>query len=171
MLMTRAEEMLWPATERRVPWRDVASRALTNPRWPWLPPKGLEQLRKIAEGQGRWRYSEDGYIEKGPFPPAEDLAFRSRNAITKRIRARRRSRFSRKMPVRMAASTIRPDPSVSTASPVIPDTIFETDETVLWFLAVDPDGEHETGDASRWSNKLTLTHQPKMLPAASGSSN
>ena len=30
-LMTRAEEMLWPGTERRVPWRDIASRALTNP--------------------------------------------------------------------------------------------------------------------------------------------
>ena len=69
MLMTRAEEMLWSGTERRVPWRDVVSRAIDQPRWPWLPPKGLERLRKIAEGQGRWRYTEDGYIEKGPFPP------------------------------------------------------------------------------------------------------
>ena len=71
MLITRAQEMLWSGTERRVPWRDVASRALSNPRWLWLPPKGLEQLRKIAEGQGRWRYSEDGHIEKGPFPPSK----------------------------------------------------------------------------------------------------
>ena len=69
MLIARAEEMLWPAGgERRVLWRDVVSRALTNERWPWLPPKGLDELRKIAEGSGRWKYFEEGYIEKGPFP-------------------------------------------------------------------------------------------------------
>jgi hypothetical protein len=69
MLLGRAKEMLSPAGgERRVVWRDVVSRSLTNERWPWLPPKGLEELRKLAEGSGRWKYSEEGYIERGPFP-------------------------------------------------------------------------------------------------------
>ena len=33
--------------------------------------EGLECSRKIAEGRGRWRYSEEGYVEKGPFPKAK----------------------------------------------------------------------------------------------------
>jgi hypothetical protein len=35
---------------------------------------------------------------------------------------------------------------------------------VLWLRAIDPDLEHETGDAKRWENRLTLTHQPVVLP-------
>ena len=69
MLLVRAEDMLWPAGgERRTPWRDV-SRSVTNERWPWLPPRGIDELKSLAIGHGRWRDCEDGYIEKGPFPP------------------------------------------------------------------------------------------------------
>ena len=163
MLMTRAEDMLWSGTERRVPWRDVASRATTNPRWPWLPPKGLELLRKIAEGQGRWRYTEDGYIEKGPFPPPRtsvsilECAYKEETGqATIEVLARDAGPNGR---VHNSTS-----PDVSKDRPVIPDTIFATDETVLWFLAVDPDDAHQTGDPVRWSNKLNLTHERKSLP-------
>jgi len=163
MLLGRAEEMLWPAGgERRVLWRDVISRALTNERWPWLPPKGLEELRRIAEGSGRWRYSDEGYIEKGPFPkPRTRVLLTERNhkedtgAATLGILARDAGPHGR---VHYAA-----DNRVNADSPVA-DTIFETTETVQWFLAVDPDGVHETGDALRWENKLTLTHERITLP-------
>ena len=162
-LMTRAEEMLWPGTERRVPWRDVASRALTNPRWVWLPPKGLELLRKTAEGQGRWRYTEDGYIEKGPFPPPKTSV-----SISERDYKEETGQATIEVLARDAGPSGRvhysTGPDVSAASPVIPDTIFPTGETALWFLAVDPDGGHQTGDPVRWSNKLNLTHQPRTLP-------
>jgi len=53
------------------------------------------------------------------------------------------------------------DETVSTTSPLIPDQIFETEATVLWFLAVDELGKHHTGPAEKWSNMLTLTHEPK----------
>jgi hypothetical protein len=56
------------------------------------------------------------------------------------------------------------EPNVSAASPAVPDTIFETNETVLWFLAVDSDGAYETGDALRWENRLTITHERINLP-------
>jgi hypothetical protein len=164
VLMTRAEEMLWPAGgDRRAPWRDVASRAITNERWPWLPPKGLESLRKLAEGRGRWRYSEEGYVEKGPFPKAKTRVILSERdykeesgMATLEVIARDAGQHGR---VHYAK-----DSKVSADSPCIADTVFETDETVLWFLAVDPDHEHETGEAKRWENKLTLTHQPVLLP-------
>jgi len=164
MLLTRAEEMLWPAGgERRVLWRDVVSRSLTNERWPWLPPKGLDELRKIAEGSGRWKYSEEGYIEKGPFPkPRTRVLLAERNykedtgTAVLEILARDAGPHGR---VHYGS-----DPNVSTTSPAVPDTIFETNETVLWFLAVDPDGAYETGDALRWENKLTITHERIALP-------
>ena len=164
VLLARAEEMLWPAGgDRRVPWRDVASRALTNERWPWLPPKGLETLRKIAEGRGRWRYSEEGYVEKGPFPKAVTRVIVSERdykeetgTATLEVLARDAGQHGR---VHYAK-----EPNVTANSPCVPDSIFETDDTVLWFLAVDADGEHETGEAKRWENKLTLTHNPVVLP-------
>lgn len=163
MLLTRAEDMLWPAGgERRIPWRDVVSRAVSNERWPWLPPKGIETLRTIATGQGRWRYTEDGYIEKGPFPPPRTgVTVSQRDYIeatgeaTLEILPRDAGKAGR---VHYAASS-----QVSALSPVVPDTIWKTDATTLWFVAIDPDGKHETGEPVRWSNKLTLTHQPKTV--------
>jgi hypothetical protein len=164
MLITRAEEMLWPAGgERRVLWRDVTSRSLTNERWPWLPQKGLEALRKLAEGSGRWKYSEEGYIEKGPFPKPRtrvlvaerDYKEETGTAVLE-IFAKDAGPHGR---VHYAAK-----PAVSADSPAVQDTIFETSETVLWFLAIDPDAAHETGEPLRWENKLTLTHERITLP-------
>lgn len=163
MLLSRAEEMLWPAGgERRIPWRDVASRSVSNERWPWLPPKGIEALRKIATGQGRWHYTEDGYIEKGPFPPprtAVTVSQRDYNdetgEATLEILPRDAGKHSR---VHYAGSS-----QVSSTSPVVPDTIWKTDATALWLVAIDPDEKHETGEPVRWTNKLTLTHQPRIV--------
>lgn len=161
MLIDRAEDMLWPAGgERRIPWRDVVNRSVSNERWPWLPPKGIESLRTIALGEGKWRYTEDGYIEKGPFPPprtAVSVSEREYNdatgEATLEITPRSAGRNGR-----IHYSQTR---EVSSSSPSVPDNIWTTDATSLWFLAVDPDGEHETGDPIRWTNRLTLTHQPR----------
>lgn len=163
MLLIRAEDMLWPAGgERRTPWRDVVSRSVTNERWPWLPPKGIDDLRSLAIGQGRWRDCGDGYIEKGPFPPP-------RSAVTFYERGYEDSTGEATLEItpRDAGKSGRVHYSVSnrisSESPTVPDTIWKTDATVLWFAAIDPDGVHETGDPVPWRNKLTLTHQPRVV--------
>src|SRR3546814_12989951 len=47
---------------------DLRTRAKTTPRWPWLPPKGLQDLIRIACSRGRWRHIEgDGRVLNGPF--------------------------------------------------------------------------------------------------------
>src|SRR3546814_15753818 len=47
---------------------DLRTRAKTTPRWPWLPPKGLQDLIRIACSRGRWRHIEsDGRVLIGPF--------------------------------------------------------------------------------------------------------
>ncbi len=160
-LLLRAEDLLWPAGgERRIPWRDVVSRTVTNERWPWLPPKGIETLRSIATGQGRWRYTEDGYIEKGPFPPPRTFV-----TVSQRDYDDRSGTATLEILARDAGKNGRvhysPTPDVGPDSPIVPDTIWKTDATTLWFVAIDPDGKHETGEPYPWSNKLTLTHEPR----------
>lgn len=164
MLFLRAEDLLWPAGgERRALWRDVVSKALSNPRWPWLPSKSLEMLRSRAEGSGRWRDVGDGYLEKGPFPKPRTrviLHNRTYNAETGRATIEVLAKDAgRNGQVHFATEA-----SVSSASPLVQDFVFETDEIVLWFLAVDPDGEYETGEPTKWENELTITHQPTRMP-------
>jgi hypothetical protein len=121
----------------------------------------MDTLRQIAVSQGRWRYTEDGYIEKGPFPPP-----RTSVAITQREYDDRTGTATLEILPRDAGKNGRVHydytPNVDANSPVVPDTIWTTDDTALWFVAIDPDGRHETGDVYAWKNTLTLTHQPRI---------
>ncbi|WP_400768732.1 anti-phage-associated DUF499 domain-containing protein [Methylosinus sporium] len=159
-LRTRAEQMLWIGADRRARWKDVEEQAVCNVRWPWLPPKGLDELRRRAVNTGVWRDANDGYIEKGPFPPPKTgvkIVTRSYDEETGKATIDLTPiNGGDKVRVHFAASD-----DVSASSPPVPDMTFETDETVLWFVAIDPDGKHETGPAEKWTNKLTITHDPK----------
>lgn len=158
-LRARAEQLLWIGADRRTRWKDVEDRAISNVRWPWLPPKGLDDLRRRAIASGDWCDNNDGYIEKGPFPPPKT----SVKAVTKS-----RDDFG-KATIELTALNAGPKaqihyastPDVSASSPTVPDVVFESDATVLWFLAADPEGKLPTGDAEKWTNTLTMTHQPK----------
>ena len=160
-LRTRAEQMLWIAgAERRARWKDIEEQAACNVRWPWLPAKGLDDLRKRAINTGAWRDNNDGYIEKGPFPAAKT----SVKAVT-----RSRDDATGKATIDLTPVNAGEKPKiyfsekedVSTNSPLVPDITFESDATVLWFLVVDPEGKNETGPAVKWTNTLTITYEPK----------
>jgi hypothetical protein len=158
-LRSRAETMLWIGADRRVRWKDIEDRAVSNARWPWLPPKGLDEIRRRAIARDEWRDNNDGYIEKGPFPPPKT----SVKAVTKN------RDDAGKATIELTASNAGPKPQihfaktsdVSASSPLVPDVVFDSDETVLWFLAVDPEGKLPTGEPEKWTNTLSLTHQPK----------
>ncbi|ABE37255.1 conserved hypothetical protein [Rhodopseudomonas palustris BisB5] len=159
-LRNRAQDVLWGTTERKTRWKDVEERAISNVRWPWLPPKSLDEIKRTAVSIGEWRDSGDGYIEKGPFPQAKT----SVKVVTRAYNDDTGMATIEPTPVDAGPNArvhFAPTKDVSGSSPVVPDTIFDRDDTVLWFLAVDPDGKHETGDPVKWSNTLTLTHQPK----------
>lgn len=157
-LRSRAETVLWLSGDRRARFKDIEEQAICNPRWPWLPPKGIDELRKRAVNTGTWRDQGDGYVEKGPFPPARTGV----KAITQS-----RDDETGRATIRLSVSNAGPNarihhsttPDVSASSPVLDDTIIERDETVLYFLAVDPEGKHDTGEPERWSNTLSLTHE------------
>ncbi|QGM48238.1 anti-phage-associated DUF499 domain-containing protein [Methylocystis heyeri] len=159
-LRTRAEQMLWIAGgDRRARWKDIEEQAICNVRWPWLPAKGLDDLRKRTVNTGAWRDNGDGYVEKGPFPPAKTAVkavTRTRDDDGKATIDLTAINGGDKVRIHYA-----PTDAVSASSPAVPDVTFESDATVLWFLAVDPEGKHDTGPAEKWTNTLTITHDPK----------
>lgn len=164
-LRIRAEDMLWPGVEKATRFADMQDRAISNVRWLWLPRGGLEELVRLAKARGLWRDTGNGWIEKGPFPKQKtgiavaDAGYdESTGTATIHVSAQNAGR----RPV-IHWST---DSDVSTASPVLDDTTVRTDDMKRYFLAVDPDGEHETGEVHEWTNRLHLTHQPR--PVGSG---
>ncbi len=158
-LMQRAEEQLWPDGQHRVRWTDVIERSKTNPRWLWLPPKGLEELRRKAEAQGRWVYTDDGYIDKNPAKAKTSVVIQETHYddTTGTATLKVSANHAGSRPVIHYAE----DPNVSAQSPVLRELTLSTDQTRLFFLAVDPSGSHETGEIVEWKNKLTITHQPR----------
>jgi hypothetical protein len=163
VLRARAEDMLWIAGgDRRARWKDIEEQAACNVRWPWLPSKGLDELRKRAINTGAWRDNGDGYIEKGPFPAAKT----SVKAVTRLRDDATGAATIDLTPVNggeKAKIHFSQTDDVSTASPLVPDVTFESDATVLCFLVVDPDAKHETGSAVKWENSLTITYDPKEI--------
>jgi len=163
-LIPRAQDLLWPANDRKTRWADVEERARTVARWPWIEPKGLARLREKAKGQGRWREPDAGWIEKGPFPKDKTTV----NVYTGNYDDRT---GTAQINVRVMHGGRGPQVYYGPTSEVsdkngtlLPSEIQESDATTLWFVAVDPNGEHETGPATKWTNRLTLTHDVQKLP-------
>lgn len=163
-LILRAEDMFWPANERKTRWADVEERARANPRWPWIEPKGLARLREKAKGQGRWRDNNDGWIEKGPFPKDKTQVI----AISEHYNDRTGEAHINVRTLhagRSAQVYYSTSPDVSHERGMLLTTeVLKTEETALWFVAIDPDGQHETGSATPWKNQLTITHDLQTLP-------
>jgi hypothetical protein len=163
MLRLRAERDLWPQNQQRARYSDLQTEARSQATWLWLPQNGLALLRDTALGQGIWRDSGDGYIEKGPFPEPQtsvSIAERDYNADTGTATLEVNPRDAGPQG-RVHYSTTN---NVSAQSPVWPDVIHPTDATNLYFLAIDPEGKHKAGEVKKWSNKLNLTHQVQKLP-------
>lgn len=154
------EEYVWPSNSRRVRWQDVISKMKTDPTLPWLPgSNGLDTLKQEALRQGRWRDNEDGYIEKGPFPKEKTTA-----SVTVNKTSVENGTTELTITPRNAGSNpvvhYADHPNVSPSDPLVetPDE-FITDKATLYFLVVDSDGKHETGEPICWKAALKIRHQ------------
>lgn len=160
-LIAKAEDLLWPENQKKVPWKDLKSRALQNPRWTWLPNNGMDALRKLAEAKGVWKDLGDGYIERGPFAkPKTSVSIQplsDPDPSTGKVVLQITAVGAGKAPQIYWDTS----PAVSAKSQRLDDPKLETDATRLYFIAVDPKGEHETGEPTSWMNQLIITHQPK----------
>lgn len=159
-LRDRAQDMLWPASERRARWADVQDRAASNVRWLWLPRGGLDELRKIALSRGDWRDSGTGWIEKGPFEKEKtsvNVDVLNYDEKTGEATLFISPKNAGSNPVIYWSNSS----DVSESSTVLDDTTVRTTDMKRFFLAVDPDGNHQKGAATEWLNSLNLTHEPQ----------
>jgi hypothetical protein len=160
-LITRAEDMLWPEKQTRVPWKDVVNRSQTNARWLWLPVKGLDSIRDYAHSTGRWRYDVDGYVDKAPKPPKTQATVdaESYDDVTGEATLRIGTANAGKSPSIKFSETA----DVEAHGKLLEQNPLVTKATKLWFQVTDPDGTHEQGDVVVWSNKLSLTYEPRFV--------
>jgi Protein of unknown function (DUF499)/Fn3 associated len=156
----QAETYLWPAKDRRVPWRDLVMRAKTDPTWPWMPgARGLEGLRDEALKQGRWRQTPEGHIEKGPFPAEKTsvnvtvLGTHRETGETSLSLTPRNAGDSPRVYVLNAAAVSERDEQVRDLED------YRTTAATLYFIALDSTGKLETGPATRWTADLTIRHE------------
>ena len=164
-LRARAEDMLWPANDRKVRWADVVDRAASAVRWIWLPRTGLDELKKLAMSRGDWRDSGTGWIEKGPFE-------KEKTSVSVDVTGFDEKTGEATLFVSPKNAGSNPvihwanDPNVTKDSAILEDTTVRTTDMKRWFLAIDPDGGHEPGKPFEWINRLHLTHEP--TPVGSG---
>ena len=155
-----AETYLWPAKDRRCPWRDLTMRAKTDPTWPWMPgARGLEQLRDEALKQGRWRQTPEGHIEKGPFPAEKtsvNATLQGTNRETGETTLSLTPRNAGDSPRVYVAKTA----AVSDQDHQVQDLEdYRTPEATLYFIAVDSAGKYQVGEPTRWTADLTVRHE------------
>ena len=162
-----AEEYLWPSGKdnRRTPWKDVVSRAKSQPVWPWMPgSSGMDTLKAEALKQGRWRLGEDGYVEKGPFPKDKttvNISVVGVHPETGATLLNLTPRHAGESPAVYWATK----PEASDRNRLVDDLdSFSTSEGTLYFWVKDATGQFESGPAVRWLADLKIRHQVE--PAA-----
>lgn len=158
---------LWPdgSAFNTIPWSDVTARAKENPLFVWLPPGGLEAVKREAVKTGKWRDRENGKVQRGPFPPD-----RTRISVTEEGRSDDTGAVTLAVQALDAGQNPRihaaEGSAVNEGSPLLTEQRFTTTALRMAFLAVDPKGEHPTGDAYVWRNQITLQHT--VSPCADG---
>jgi len=163
---SNAGGQLWPdgSAFNTILWTDVTSKARENPQFLWLPPGGLEAVRRVALTTGKWRDRESGKIQRGPFP-----IDKTRVSVTEEGRTIEGATTILVQPLD-AGQTPRihwaEGASVSTADDELQEMRFTTTALRLSFLAVDPKNSHPTGEPYIWKNKITIQHTAS--PAAAG---
>lgn len=153
----KAEDLLWPESQTETRWADAADRYAEQPGMPWLPPRGLDQLKSIACNRGLWEDLGNGYVTKVPKkkstsaqvviehgPDDEGLVRLKVNAVNAGPAPR----------IHYAE-----DGLVSETSQVLGDNLLTTKALRVAFLVIDPSGQYETGEPVVWTNQLVLRNR------------
>lgn len=154
-LIQRCEDQLFPDGQSRTRWSDVLERAASNPRWIWLPPKGMEEIKASALADGRW-VEENGFVDKNP-PPPQPLIRVTRIGGDEAIG---------ESELELAVSNAGKNPEVLVAKTrqgletgeVITERTYKTTEVELWFQARNPDTK-ELSEPYRWAGSIIITHE------------
>ncbi|MFM7326214.1 MAG: chitobiase/beta-hexosaminidase C-terminal domain-containing protein, partial [Nodosilinea sp.] len=156
-LRDKAQDYLWPDNQDEARWSDMVDRYSEQAAMPWLPPRGLEDLKTMACDRHLWEDLKNGYLTKKPRQKTTSVQYYPEGSPNDQGQVRLR------ISPQDAGSSPRihyaEDGPVSVQSPVLKEGSLETTALRVKFLAVDPSGQHETGDPITWTNSLTLRNQ------------
>ena len=153
-LRDKAEDLLWPENQDETRWSDAADRYAEQAGMPWLPPRGLDNLKAIAINRGLWEDLGNGYITKKPRKKRT-----SAQVVVEQGPDDEGCVRLKVNPVNAGPSPrilYAEDGSVSESSPVLKENPFATKALKVEFLVIDPTGRYETGEPVVWKNKLVL---------------
>ena len=156
-LRDRAEEMLWPQNQDEARWSDILDRYGEQAGMPWLPPKGLDELKTLACNRGLWEDLGNGYVTKKPK--------QKRTGVQVTVEAGPNDQGVVLLRVNPQNAGPAPriyyaeDGPVSEQSARLEDQTFNTSALRVNFLVVDPSGTHEMGEATVWTNKLVIRNR------------
>lgn len=169
-----AETNLWNDGSITIDWATAIAREKQRPKMPWMPPKGLDTLKAIAVQRGVWEDLGNGHVSHTPAKKktavqvVADTAPDDDGVVVLRVNALNAGPSAR---IHYAE-----DDAVSTSSPVLKDETLKSKAYRVQFLAVDPNGQFDTGDVTTWTNRLTIrakfdanTRQVELLVAPSAS--
>lgn len=153
----KAETLLWPMSQTEARWSDIADRADEQAGFPWLPPKGLDQLKQIACNRGKWEDLGNGYVTKAPKKKKTSVQVVPETEADDKGEVRLRINPQNAGPAPRIHYAL--DATATTKSPELSDTHLATKALRVSFIVVDPSGQFETGDPVVWANALTVRNE------------
>ena len=153
----KAQDLLWPESQDETRWSDVVDRYAEQAGMPWLPPKGLENLKSIACNRGLWEDLGNGYVTKEPKKKrtAAQVIPEPELGDEGKVRLHVHPQNAGPAPRIHYAE----DGPVSEASDELKENPYTTAALRVRFLVCDPSGQYETGDPETWTNTLALRNR------------
>ncbi len=157
LLRDKAEGLLWPQNQTEARWSDVVDRMCEQAGMPWIPPKGLEQVKALACNRGVWEDLGNGYTTKQPKKKKTSVQIITESSPDDTGTVRLRINPQNAGPAPKIFHEEEGDATES--SPQLNDQTLSTNALRVSFLVVDPSGQFETGETTEWSNSLTIRNE------------
>ena len=153
----KAEDLLWPENGDEARWSDILDRLAEQPAMPWLPPKGMDQIKEIACNRGLWEDLGNSYLSKRPKKKKTSVQVVAETEPDDRGFVRLRVNPQHAGPAPKIYYAL--DGPVSEQSLVLADESLQTNALHVRFLVRDPSGRYETGEPMVWPNKLVIRNR------------
>lgn len=153
----KAEDLLWPENQDEARWTDMVDRAADQSGMPWLPPKGVEQLKGLACNRGIWEDLGNGYLTKKPQKKKTSVQVIPETEPDDKGSVRLRINPQNAGPAPRIHYSENGPPSEQ--SPLLLDSSLVTRALRVSFLVRDPSGQYEVGEPTVWTNKLIIRNE------------
>lgn len=153
----KAEDLLWPEGGDDARWSDILDRLAEQPAMPWLPPRGIEQVKAIACNRGLWEDLGNSYVSRRPKKKRTSVQVIAETEPDDRGQVRLRVNPQHAGPAPRIHYSV--DGPATKHSPVLTDQTLPTDALHVHFLVHDPSGQYETGEPVVWHNRLVIRNR------------